>query len=105
MVLVADYVMQYLLRLPTNSSDVTVGYVETIAVCSTISADLTLVAAVLLIRVVRQITECLLIPSVASNVSLGGRPRSVAANSLCYPSVHYGSRAVSGINHRPCGWP
>jgi hypothetical protein len=49
--------MQYFLRLQTNSSDVTVGYFQTIAVYSTISTGLMLVAGALLIRVVRQITE------------------------------------------------
>jgi hypothetical protein len=62
LVLIANYAMQYLLRLQTNTSDVTVGYFETIAVYSTISTGLMLVAGVLLIRVVRQITEWQTIP-------------------------------------------
>ena len=57
LVLIANYVMQYLLRLRTNSADVTVSTFETIAVYSTISTGLMLVAGALLIRVVRQITE------------------------------------------------
>ncbi len=57
LVLIAGYVMQYLLRLQTNMTEVSVGYFQTIAVYSTINAGLAILAGVLLIRVVRQITE------------------------------------------------
>jgi hypothetical protein len=57
LVLVAGYVMQYLLRVQTNTNGVTVDTFETIAVYSTISTGLVVVAGVLLIRVIRQITE------------------------------------------------
>lgn len=56
LLLIANYLMQYLLRLQTNTNDVTVDYFETIAVYSTISSGLMVVAGILLIRVVRQIT-------------------------------------------------
>ncbi|WP_166663937.1 DUF4328 domain-containing protein [Actinophytocola oryzae] len=55
--LVANYVVLYFLRIQNSSGDVTLGYFETVAVYSTISTGLVLVAGVLLIRVVRQITE------------------------------------------------
>jgi hypothetical protein len=55
----------YFLRLQNNSSDVTVDYFETVAVYSTISAGLVLVAGALLIRVVRQITEWQSTPCIA----------------------------------------
>ncbi|MGB3437377.1 MAG: DUF4328 domain-containing protein [Actinophytocola sp.] len=57
LVVIANYLMMYILRAQTNSSDITVEYFETIAIYSTISAGLVLVAGVLLIRVIRQITE------------------------------------------------
>lgn len=67
LVLIVNYVMQYFLRLQTNSSDVTVGYFETIAVYSTISTGLMLLAGVLLIRVVRQITQWQSTPRTATD--------------------------------------
>lgn len=57
LVLIANYVMLYLLRFQTNSNAVSVGTFETVAIYSTISLALLVVAGVLLIRVIRQITE------------------------------------------------
>jgi hypothetical protein len=57
LLLIGNYLMQYVVSGQVDPSDVTVGYFETIAVYSTISAGVMLVAGALLIRIVRQITE------------------------------------------------
>ncbi|OLF19052.1 hypothetical protein BU204_04175 [Actinophytocola xanthii] len=53
---VVDYAVQYLHRIQSRSSEVTLGSIKTQAIYSTISTVLVVVAGVLLVRVIREIT-------------------------------------------------
>jgi hypothetical protein len=86
---IADYVMWFLHRLQSRNSEVTLGSLKTLAVYSTISTVLVIASGILLIRVIRQITEWQSAPPPATADAPQGDSSSVRPG-LAHPRPHWG---------------